>query len=66
MQNKDREPLFCVPLFCVQFAKQKVCLILYFFVFKRFLRQNINQIRGNIDQILPVLFFNQLMFVWLS
>ena len=40
MQNVDREPLFCI-----QFPMQKVCPILYFSVFKRLLRQNINQIR---------------------
>ena len=46
MQNIDREPLFCT-----QFAKQKVCQILYFYMFWRLLRQYINQIRGNIHQI---------------
>ena len=39
MQNMERGPLFCT-----QFAKQKVCPILYFYVFKRLFGWNINQI----------------------
>ena len=52
MQNMDREPLFYT-----QIAKQKICQILYFFVFERFLGWNIYQIRGNIHKILQILLF---------
>ena len=44
MQNIDREPLSCT-----KFAKQDVCQILYFSVFQRLFKQNINLIRGNIQ-----------------
>ena len=51
MQNIDSEPLFCN-----QFEKQKVCpIFVYIIVFYRSLRQNINQIKGNIHQIFQIL-----------
>ena len=56
VQNIDREPLFCA-----QFAKQKVCPILHFFV----LRGNIYQIKGNLIKFLKYC-FNQLMSTSLS
>ena len=52
MQDIDREPLFCT-----EFAEQKVCPVLDFFVFQRLLRRNINQTRGNIHKILQILLF---------
>ena len=58
MQNMDREPLFYT-----HFAEQKVCPILYFFVFYWFLRQNSNQIWGNIHQFLQMLFWSTIVLL---
>ena len=58
VQIQDRKPIFCT-----QFAEQKVCLVLYFFLFYRFLSQNINQIRG---RLIKYCYLNQQMFIRLS